>query len=246
MAAARVEEGSDQVADHVVEKSVAADLVDEQVGFFCPCGREDGPDIVLASRRGGLACSEVGIGGGKGCKVVFANDERCSVLHLVYVERPVEGVDVAREPRRANLSAKDAVLIGFRADAVARVEVGRGVFSVVDSDGAGKCPVEGAEQVGRRDRRGEFDGGDLGAGVDAGIGAPASLRENGFSGDAFDGGRELALDSSVAGLDLPAVEIGSVIGEGELPVHAACSQELSADFEASIVRDNAIRNRIFS
>jgi hypothetical protein len=56
--------------------------------------------------------------------------------------------------------------------------------------------------------------------VDSGVGASAALREDALAGDALDGVGQFSLDSAVAGLDLPAVEIGSVIGESELPIHA--------------------------
>lgn len=55
VAAACVEEGSYEVADHVVEEAVASDFVDEQVWFFSPFGREDGSDIVGLQVRVGLA-----------------------------------------------------------------------------------------------------------------------------------------------------------------------------------------------
>ena len=64
----------------------------------------------------------------------------------------------------------------------------------------------------------EKEAGDLAEGVDAGVGASGALRERGFAGDAADGGLEFALDGALAGLDLPAAEIGAVVGEGELPV----------------------------
>ena len=36
VAAARVEECSDEIADHVVEESVSTDFVDEEIAFFGP------------------------------------------------------------------------------------------------------------------------------------------------------------------------------------------------------------------
>ncbi len=61
----------------------------------------------------------------------------------------------------------------------------------------------------------EGEGGDLGEGVDAGVGAAGALGEDGFSGDVVDGVGEGALDGGEIGLDLPAVEGGSVVGEDE-------------------------------
>jgi hypothetical protein len=75
-------------------------------------------------------------------------------------------------------------------------------------------------EIFRRNGRGEFAGGDLRAGVNASIGASAALGQDALAGDALDGRGQLSLNGEVAGLDLPAVEIGSVVGEGELPIHA--------------------------
>jgi hypothetical protein len=55
-------------------------------------------------------------------------------------------------------------------------------------------------------------------GVDAGVGAAGALREDALAGGAVDGVGERALDGGQAGLDLPSVVGGSVVGEGELPV----------------------------
>ncbi len=65
---------------------------------------------------------------------------------------------------------------------------------------------------------GEGEGGDLGEGVDAGVGAAGALGEDGFAGDAVDCLGECALDGGQAGLNLPAVVGGSVVGEDGLPV----------------------------
>jgi hypothetical protein len=73
-------------------------------------------------------------------------------------------------------------------------------------------------KVGCRDRDSEGEGGDLGEGVDAGVGAARALGENGFAGDAVEGLDECALNSGESGLDLPAVVGGSVVGECDLPV----------------------------
>ena len=64
----------------------------------------------------------------------------------------------------------------------------------------------------------EKEAGDLAEGVDAGVGASGALREDGFPGDVADGFGESALDGWERRLDLPAVEGGAVVGEGELPV----------------------------
>ena len=56
-------------------------------------------------------------------------------------------------------------------------------------------------------------------GVEAGVGAAGALGEDGFAGDAVEGLGEGSLHGGEAWLDLPAVEGGAVVAEGELPVH---------------------------
>jgi hypothetical protein len=103
---------------------------------------------------------------------------------------------------------------------VAGVEVGWGVFGSEHSNRRWKRPVQSAVEIFRRDGRGQLTGCDLGLCMDPGVGASAALGQDALPGDALDGVGQLALNGEVAGLDLPAVEIGSVIGEGELPIHA--------------------------
>lgn len=90
-ATANVEHGSDEVADHVVEKAAAADAVDEEKASFglllVPGGTVDGADGSLGERLGlicvlvgvfaviGGAGGEVGIGGGETQEVVAAFEE---------------------------------------------------------------------------------------------------------------------------------------------------------------------------
>jgi len=63
-----------------------------------------------------------------------------------------------------------------------------------------------------------FEMSDLSEGVDAGIGAACAVDEDFFLGDLAGGFGDGALDSRLAGLDLPAVEGGAVVGNGEFEV----------------------------
>ena len=101
---------------------------------------------------------------------------------------------------------------------MAGVEGFGGLLDGEDADAGGKGAVEGAVEVGGGDGDGEREGGDLGEGVDSGVGAAGALREDGLSGDALDGLGEGALHGGEIGLDLPAVVGGSVVGESGFPV----------------------------
>jgi hypothetical protein len=78
--------------------------------------------------------------------------------------------------------------------------------------------VESTIKIRRGDGDGEGEGGHLTEGVDAGVGAAGALREDSFAGHALDCLRQSALDGGEAGLDLPTVVGGSVVGEDEFPV----------------------------
>lgn len=165
-----------------------------------------------------MADGHIGVGGGEGSEVVLTDDERCGLFHCVDVEGPVEGVNKTADPRRADFGAKDAIFIGFCADAVAGMEGGVGVLGAEDADGWREGAVERAEKVRWWNGRGQFNRRNLGAGVNSGIGASAALGEGRFSGDALDSGGKFALNGAESGLDLPPVEIGSVVGEREFPI----------------------------
>ena len=116
----------------------------------------------------------------------------------------------------------DAVLVGFAEGAVAGVEVGRGVLDGEDADAGREGAVEGAVEVGGGNGDVEGEGGDLGEGVDSGVGAAGALGEDGLSGDAVDGVGEGSLNGGEVGLDLPAVEGGSVVAEDGFPDGHGC------------------------
>ena len=57
----------------------------------------------------------------------------------------------------------------------------------------------------------------LGQCVDSGVGAAGALRQRRLAGDAAQRGLQFALDGRQAGLHLPALEVGAVVGQGQLP-----------------------------
>jgi hypothetical protein len=180
--------------------------------------------------RGLCFCAggEVGVYGGEGGEVVGAADVVGGVLEDGEVEREGAVPDVGSEGRRADAfdgeggwvgdAGEDAVLVGLAEGVVAGVEGFGCVLDGEDADAGGKGVVEGAMEVGGGDGDGEREGGDLGKGVDAGVGAAGALREDGLSGDALDGFGEGSLHGGEIGLDLPAVVGGSVVGESGFPV----------------------------
>jgi hypothetical protein len=90
-----------------------------------------------------------------------------------------------------------------------------------DADAGWKTAVEGSMEIGGGDRRGQGEGGDLGKGMDTGVGAAGALGEDALAGGVVDGLGEHALNGGQVGLHLPSVVGRSVVGEGELPVSHA-------------------------
>ena len=146
---------------------------------------------------------------------MLAGDEGGGLLHGVFIERIGVVGDVAGEEGRNDVAAPDAVVIALGAGGVAGVEIVGHFFDGEDSDGGGKTVVEHDADVGGGNGAGGVKGCDLGERVDAGIGASRALGQELFSGEALDGVGESSLDGGLAGLDLPAVEGGAVVGEGE-------------------------------
>jgi hypothetical protein len=153
---------------------------------------------------------------------VGAEDVSGGLLQDFQIQRKAAGPDVGGEHGRADASVvaagEDAVLVGLATGVVAGVEVFGNGFDGEDADACRESAVEGAMEVCRGDWDGDGEGGDLGEGVDAGVGAARALGENGFAGDALDGLREGALNGGEIGLDLPTVVGGSVVGQDEFPV----------------------------
>lgn len=92
-------------------------------------------------------------------------------------------------------------------------------FRGQDADAGRETAVEGAVEVGGRDGGGESEGGNLAQGVDSSIGTTGALGKDALADGALDGVCEHTLDGVQAGLDLPSTVGGSIVGEGELPVH---------------------------
>jgi hypothetical protein len=101
---------------------------------------------------------------------------------------------------------------------VAGVEVEWVRFGGENADARWEKVVEGAKEICRGDAGGEGERGDLAKSMDTCVGATGALGQDALAGDAVKSIAQSALDGGQAGLDLPAMIGGSVVGEGELPV----------------------------
>jgi len=152
---------------------------------------------------------------------VLADDQGRGLPHVLNVEGPVECVNVMCDPRRADFTAKDSIFVALGQDAVPSVEVRTGVLGAQDADRGRQSAIECAVEVSGGNGRSQLEGRHLRASMNSGVCASAALGKDTFSGEALDGRGELALNSDVIRLDLPTVKICAVVGECELPVHAA-------------------------
>ena len=138
-------------------------------------------------------------------------------LHLLDIERMIQRIDISRKRGRANLPAKDTIFVKFSSGAVPGMKTLGCMLRRQHADRGWQRPVEGADQIpfgnGGCKRKRCY----LALRMHPGIGATRTLRKNIFSGDAFNGRAELALDCRLLGLDLPPVKLRAVIGEHQLP-----------------------------
>ena len=84
-------------------------------------------------------------------------------------------------------------------------------------DGTGERAVECTEKIRRWNASLQWKARYLGESVYTGIGAARSLGQRRLADNACEGGLQFALDGAFAGLHLPPVEVGSVIGDDEFP-----------------------------
>ena len=216
--------GSDQVANHVVEESAAANDIDELIAVALKAGFINAADVgglrlVMVGNLGGdgfdEAKSAVRINGGERREIVLPGNERSGLLHGNFIERIRMVSDVAGKEWRNYVSTPDSIVVGFGAGGVAGVEVVRHFFDRQHANGGGKPVIEHDAKVGGGNAARGLKGGDLREGVDSGIGASGTLREQTLRGETLNGVGERALNCGLAGLDLPSVEGGAVIGESE-------------------------------
>ena len=120
---------------------------------------------------------------------------------------------IAALERRADGGAQYAVFVSLRGCVEARVEIFGRLNRRENANVAREQPVHCFLEIRRGDRIFQGERGDLSQRVNTGVGAARSGDVHRLAFDSRDDFFEDALDGRKAGLDLPAVEIGSVVGE---------------------------------
>ena len=244
-AGAGLDEGTDEVADHVVEEAGAGDPVEEEVvDGAMPGGGEDGTagrgrrDGVVGDGQSGakglaVGVESVGAGRGEAGEVMRAEDVGGGALEAAQVERRGAVPDKRGKHGRTDAvwgwrdgaggrggfwpAQKDAVLVGFGSGAVAGVEGGGNGGEGEYADAAGEDAIEGAVKIWGGDGCEEIEAGNLREGVDTGVGAAGAGGEGAFGRNAKESVRKMLLHGGEAGLDLPAVEMAAIVTESAHP-----------------------------
>ncbi len=100
---------------------------------------------------------------------------------------------------------------------MASVERGFRDLSSEHPNTARQQPIERTLEISGGDRAFKRDAGNLSQSMDTRVGSPRALRKNDLSSDVTDRRRKRALHGGQVRLDLPAMEGGSVVAEGQLP-----------------------------
>ncbi len=188
------------------QEAAAAHAVDQAPFGALQHRREDGSHL-------GLALGIVHIGGGKGAEIVLAFEDAGEAGHASLVEgvgmmihiRPLEGA--------TNFLAEYPVLIGFGHGIEAWMKIGMHLPGGEYADGGRQQAVDGAPQIGQRDGVFDAERRHLPEGVYPGIGASAAGHVHRLALHAGDDFFQQALDGRQAGLHLPAVKRGAIVGE---------------------------------
>lgn len=207
VSATTLDEGSGDISDHMLQKSAAANGVDETVAFAPEVGAKNGPN-------GGLAPDVTLVFSREGPEVVTANEARGGETHPGLIQGIRVVVDVAGIERRTDFGAIHGVAVGLGVGVEAGVEVGVNLFHVVNTDGGGEQTIDRLFEILRGDAVGEAESSYLREGVDAGVGATGTGDMNGGAFNAADDLFQHALDGGEAGLYLPAVVFRAIVRNG--------------------------------
>lgn len=155
-----------------------------------------------------------------GCRkcreIVAASIKRRGGNHRVFLERIRVVVDPSPLEWRADLPAKDPVLVCFSPGVEARVKIRRCFFNVTDTNCQRQQPVDRAAEVVNRNGIVQRDGGNLGESMDARIRAARAVDMYRAALNGSNDGFEDTLDGKQIRLNLPSMEIGAIIGDVKL------------------------------
>src|ERR1700722_6389334 len=89
----------------------------------------------------------IGVAGGEGGEVVFAQNPAGGALHSFHIQWCVQCIDVASLPGRAEFSAKNLILIGFCPSTMPGMEIASDPSGAKDTDSRRQNAVERTGEV---------------------------------------------------------------------------------------------------
>ena len=138
-------------------------------------------------------------------------------LHSFQIERPPANGNVPRHKRRANPASKNSVLIHLADGTMPRMEILRSMLCGQDAYRSRKNPIQRALKIVCRDGGAQRKACHLSPSVDAGIRPSRSLWQYLLPRNRRNCVRQQALDRRPSRLNLPAVEIRSVVRQNQFP-----------------------------
>lgn len=124
-------------------------------------------------------------------------------------------VHIAELEGIADFVAEDPVFVSLRYGVEPGMELWSDLLHIADSYGRRKQAIDGPAQVIRRNRVGEGNGSYLGPGMNAGVGPAGALDPHRSALYLADDTFQRSLDGGQVRLDLPAVKVGAVVGDGK-------------------------------
>src|SRR6266436_5090390 len=147
--------------------------------------------------------------------------------HGVFVERKRVVQNVAPEHRWNNFPSVDAVTVDFSARRPARMKVRADFLGGGDANRGREQRVQSALKLACGQRGLRAKACDLSERMHPGVGASRTMQLHIFLRNAPQHIHDFALNRGFVQLHLPAVKVGTVVGDGELEI-AHASEELSA------------------
>ena len=149
---------------------------------------------------------------------MHADEAGRGVAHGVLIERKRIMQHVAPQHGRDDFAAIQTIAINFAAGRPARVEVRADLLGCGDANGGRQKGVQGTLKFARGKRRLRAKAADLAQRVDARVGAPSGVQLHIFLRDPTKHIHDFALHRGLVGLNLPTVEVRTVVRDGELEI----------------------------
>jgi hypothetical protein len=204
---ADLDQGSDQISDHPVKKTVPLEGQFQNTAlFFDDSNGANGPHgrLALVPRVGG-----------KGREVVFPGQNLSGFAQRGEIKGAWDVPSASDFERVKRIGISDSVNIGFSFGREAGVKSRFLTSNGEDSNPCREMKVEGFRESGGWMKRGDFAGGDLAEGMNAPISSAGSCHGHRPVENFLQGFLEGELDGGIRILALPAEEVFSAVGEKE-------------------------------